>query len=284
MGRGLECIMLSVDPRPCGRHLTRRSVAANLRGDLAGGRTTPAHDKPERCGARIVRPSMAGVRANRRGGASRRPRVCLPNVVLCVARPMTQTNGAVHHVYVSDLQDMRVAADLARGRVVYLMHEIDDAIAESVCQVLEWLDRQARKEVTIVLSSPGGDVFAGLAIYDAIRRMRSPTRTLAMGYTASMATIILQAGDVREATPNTWLMIHEPQHVFQTEEEASAAKLEDEAILLARLRNQFAGILTERSRLTRRRLQDMWTRKEFWLTAREALKHRLVDAVVGGKP
>lgn len=197
---------------------------------------------------------------------------------------MTQTNGAVHHVYVSDLQDMRVAADLARGRVVYLMHEIDDAIAESVCQVLEWLDRQARKEVTIVLSSPGGDVFAGLAIYDAIRRMRSPTRTLAMGYTASMATIILQAGDVREATPNTWLMIHEPQHVFQTEEEASAAKLEDEAILLARLRNQFAGILTERSRLTRRRLQDMWTRKEFWLTAREALKHRLVDAVVGGKP
>jgi len=183
----------------------------------------------------------------------------------------------VKQIYVTDPGDLRLWPDLTRSREVYIFYAIDEEGAHEICQTLRWVDVQARKPVNIHISNPGGDVFAGLAIFDTIRAMRSPTTTIATGWAASMGGILLQAGDTRLITENSFLMIHEIKTLFA---EGSTSKLKDELSLLKALEDKFLNILSERSKMTRKQITEAWVRKDYWMDAQQALKAGFVDGIV----
>ena len=93
-------------------------------------------------------------------------------------------------------------------RDIYIQDVIDMPLAFSIRDQLQDLNEASAKEITVHVSSPGGSVLAGLAIYDYLTEGRSPIKTICEGYCMSMAATLLMAGDVREATENATIMFH----------------------------------------------------------------------------
>ena len=102
---------------------------------------------------------------------------------------------------------------LLKDRIVFLGSEIDDAVANVVIAQLLFLESEdPDKDVMIYVNSPGGEVTAGLAIYDTMMCLRCPVATFCVGQAASMASLLLAAGAAgkRNALPNARIMIHQP--------------------------------------------------------------------------
>lgn len=187
----------------------------------------------------------------------------------------------VHTLRLID-EDIRPWAELAETyRNVYLSGMIEDDMAARQQQILHWLDLKDNRPIRIWINSVGGDLFAGIQLYDTIRGLRSETETIVLGLGASMAGILLQAGTRRLIGPTSQLMLHE---LRAGTSEATTSKAKDDARLLADLEKKFLDILTSRSKLKRKELQAMWERKDAWFDAESAVKHRLADAIyTGGK-
>jgi ATP-dependent Clp protease protease subunit len=84
---------------------------------------------------------------------------------------------------------------LLKERIIFLGTEIDSVTANSITAQLLYLDREdPEREIQMYIHSPGGEVYAGLAIYDAMRQIKAPISTTAVGMTASFGTVLLAAG------------------------------------------------------------------------------------------
>lgn len=158
----------------------------------------------------------------------------------------------------------------------------DDIQDRSVKYAREALARFHRLDpycdMTLIVSSPGGSVFAGYFLFDAVRelsRQNHKITTHAQGWAASMGGIILQAGDWRVMGRETMLMIHEPSSIAW----GKAFEVKDEADLLERLHRRMAVIYAERSNLTADEIQAKTSRRDWWLDAPEALELGFVDEV-----
>ena len=145
-----------------------------------------------------------------------------------------------------------------------------------------WSLRDPGEPVTINISSPGGSVTDGLALYDTIERMRRlghPVTTRGMGLVASMAGVILQAGDERILDKRAKLLIHEGSANFGKGASLTAGEMEDAQFFSKMLRADILEILAERSTLTKRQIENKWHRRDWVLSADEALKYGFVDRV-----
>lgn len=134
------------------------------------------------------------------------------------------------------------------------------------------------KPITLSLNSPGGEVFAGFGLYDFLNEQRR-TVTIEItchGYAASMAGIIMQAGTTRTMSPSSWFMIHE---VSAMAEYATATQLRDQVEMVEALQARAVDALCSRSSLTPEFIEQKTLRKDWWLTAHEALEHGLIDAI-----
>jgi ATP-dependent Clp protease, protease subunit len=106
-----------------------------------------------------------------------------------------------------------VFSRLLKDRIVFLGTAIDDAVANVVVAQLLFLESEdPDKDVMMYVNSPGGEVSAGLAIYDTMQALRCPVATYCVGQAASMASLLLAAGTKgkRNALPNARLLIHQP--------------------------------------------------------------------------
>ena len=186
-------------------------------------------------------------------------------------------HGTPPRLEVVDPTIIRIDDDLLRDRLVYVFGAIDEESAGAVVQQLHWLDVQGRGRVTIYISSPGGELHSTFGLFDVIRSMRSLTVTVGIGDIASGASLLLQAGQVRKMTPRAWLMIHE---VSSGGHESTTTKTEDDLVLLKRLQQQMLDIYTERSRVKRDEIAKEWKRKDWWMTAQEALKQGFIDEIM----
>ena len=102
---------------------------------------------------------------------------------------------------------------LLMDRIIFLGTGIDDNVANIIVAQLLFLDAEdPERDVFLYVNSPGGGVYAGLAIYDTIQHMRAPVATFAVGIAASMAAVLVAAGEKgkRGALPNSRIMIHQP--------------------------------------------------------------------------
>src|SRR3954447_21034874 len=111
-----------------------------------------------------------------------------------------------------------VFSRLLKDRIVFLGASIDDEIANVVVAQLLFLESEdPDKDVMMYVNSPGGDVSAGLAIYDTMQGLRCPVATYCVGQAASMASLLLASGakGKRNALPNARVMIHQPLAGFR---------------------------------------------------------------------
>ncbi|HEY9259736.1 ClpP family protease [Chitinophaga sp.] len=99
---------------------------------------------------------------------------------------------------------------LLKERIVFLGTAIDDQVANLMVAQLLYLDSENHRPINMYINSPGGVIYAGLAIYDTMKILKSPVSTMAIGFTGSMGTIILTAGATgqRYALPNATIHMH----------------------------------------------------------------------------
>jgi ATP-dependent Clp protease protease subunit len=143
-----------------------------------------------------------------------------------------------------------------------------------------WDRRDPGKPVTVDINSPGGSITDGLALYDQLMRMRrngTHVTTRATGLCASMAAVLLQAGEIRKMDARAKLLIHEGSATFGGT--LSVGEQEDFRSFSEMLQSDLLDILAERSTLSKRGIKAKWRRKDWYLTAEEALKLGFVDVI-----
>ena len=103
--------------------------------------------------------------------------------------------------------------ELFSNREIFFTDSVNITSATLLLKQLMYLDRaDAGKEITLYINSLGGDVISGLAVYDFIKLMKSPVRTVCTGTAASMGAILFLAGEKRVMLPHTRLLIHDPSY------------------------------------------------------------------------
>ncbi|MAH46095.1 hypothetical protein CMI37_09695 [Candidatus Pacearchaeota archaeon] len=145
-------------------------------------------------------------------------------------------------------------------------------------KLTQWHRKDPKCKIEIVFSSPGGSIIDGFELFDFIQYLRGKghfVTTGSLGMAASMAGILLQAGDVRWIGHQAWLMIHRAAFgaIGKTYE------IEDEVKLVKRIEGRILDIFTSRSNLTRHKIVRNWDRKDWWIDADEAVEMGLVDEV-----
>jgi len=173
-----------------------------------------------------------------------------------------------------------VSFTLSESRRVRLLGEIALHTMAHIANSLDYLMLQDKKKpIEILLNSGGGEVIQGLAIYDAIIAANkiTPVNITAMGACMSMGAIILQSGRVRRAYPNTEFLLHEVSYG----EFGRHSEHKDRAKQVARMQGRLDSILISRSKLTQDSLRELIERKDYHITASEALEHGLIDEIIG---
>lgn len=164
-------------------------------------------------------------------------------------------------------------------RQLNIFAPIVGSYVDSWIDMLEhWERRDPGEPITIRINSPGGSVLDGFALLDTILRLRRKghkVTTHGLGMVASMATILMQAGDERVLDKNAWFMIHE----VSAGTSGKASDMEDELRFVKKLQDRLLDILSERSTLSKTQIKRRWTKKDDWMSADEALALGFVDRV-----
>lgn len=167
---------------------------------------------------------------------------------------------------------------LLRERIVFLGTPINDQVSNLMVAQLLFLDREdPDRQINMYINSPGGQIYAGLAIYDTMQQVRAPISTVAVGVTASFGTVLLAAGTPgkRYALPHATIHLHQPLGGAQ----GQATDIEIQAKEILRLREELNNILV---RHTGRTMEDIErdTERDFYMSGEEAKKYGLVDHVL----
>lgn len=158
---------------------------------------------------------------------------------------------------------------LAR-RELSVVGDINSAMAHDLCQQIRLLEAaDPTAPITVFVSSPGGNVHAGLAIYDTMRLSPCPIHTVCVELAASMGAIIFMGGDERRMAPHAELMIHDP--LIPQGVGGSALALQETSRRLMQTRKALTQILSDRSGLSAKRVQTL-TAKDTYLSAERAVE------------
>ncbi len=150
-------------------------------------------------------------------------------------------------------------------------------------KLTEWSRLSPKCDIEIVFSSPGGSIIDGFELFDFIQELRSKghkVTTGSLGMAASMAGILLMAGDVRWIGHQSWMMIHRAAFGAY----GKTYEIEDEVKFVRRIEERILDIFTSRSRLSKTKIKRNWDRKDWWLSADECLDLNLVDEIKGVMP
>lgn len=164
-----------------------------------------------------------------------------------------------------------------RRRLIYLHGEIETDTATKLITNLHVID-ETDGPIHVHLNSVGGDVGAGMAIYDALRCARNEVIIEGSGEVASMATIVLQAGDKRILTPETRLMVHNVYVEMTGLQRMDSTYFAVYAKEISELSVRYYSILAEHTELSARRLKAMCQR-ETYLSAAEAVAMGFADEI-----
>lgn len=167
---------------------------------------------------------------------------------------------------------------LLMDRIVFLGSPIDDHVANIIIAQLLFLDAEdPEKDVYMYINSPGGSVYAGLAIYDTMRQMRAPVATFCVGMAASMAAILVAAGEKgkRSALPNSRIMIHQPSSGAY----GTAADIEIAAREILNIRQRLNEILSFHTGQPLERIAEDVDRDRF-MSPQEAREYGIIDRVL----
>ncbi len=167
---------------------------------------------------------------------------------------------------------------LLRERTIIIAKPVDRTLMERVTSQLLVLDgKNPSKLITVYVNSPGGDADSGFAIYDAMRFVKAPIRTICSGLAASAAVPIFLGGrkGMRFSWPNSRFLLHQPS--MQTMGAASDIEITSNEI--ERVREKYNHIVEEECGRAMAKVRTD-TNRDFWLTATEAVEYGLVTRIV----
>lgn len=187
----------------------------------------------------------------------------IPNII-------RETSEGLNKIPIQDI--------LFQRREVECIGEItEDSVAALILQ-LRYLHREApEQEITVYINSPGGEVSSGLALYDVMKAIQCPIRTVCVGTAASMAAILFLSGDKRDMLAHSKVMIHDP--LIPGGIGGSALKVDAVARNLMQTRQTIANII---SRHTGKSLEDVLakTASDSYFDAEQAVEWGLADRII----
>lgn len=167
---------------------------------------------------------------------------------------------------------------LLKERIIFLTGPVEDHMATLICAQLLFLEAEnPKKEIALYINSPGGVVTAGMAIYDTMQFIKPAVSTLCIGQAASMGSLLLAAGhkDMRFATPNARIMVHQPSGGFQ----GQASDIERHARDILKMKRRLNEVYVKHTGRTLEEVEQTLDRDHF-MTADEALSWGVVDKVI----
>jgi ATP-dependent Clp protease, protease subunit len=167
---------------------------------------------------------------------------------------------------------------LLDNRLIFLGYPIVEQTASMVVAQLLYLNQKDREApISMYISSPGGQVYYGMAIYDSMQYISNPIRTVAVGMTASFGTVLLAAGTKGEryALPNATIHMHQPLGGAQ----GQATDIQIQAREILRLKERLNKIMAFHTGQTNDVIEHD-TERDFYMDAHAAAKYGLVDQVL----
>ncbi|MCQ2222983.1 MAG: ATP-dependent Clp endopeptidase proteolytic subunit ClpP [Bacteroidaceae bacterium] len=180
-----------------------------------------------------------------------------------------------------NVTQMDVFSRLMMDRIIFLGTQIDDYTANTLQAQLLYLDSaDPGKDISIYINSPGGSVYAGLGIYDTMQFVQSDVATICTGMAASMAAVLLVAGQEgkRSALTHSRVMIHQPMGGAQ----GQASDIEITAREIQKLKKELYTIIADHSHTE---FDKVWadSDRDYWMTAQEAQEYGMIDRVLSRK-
>ena len=165
---------------------------------------------------------------------------------------------------------------LLQDRIILLTGEINDNVAAIIVSELLYLDSINSNDINIYISSPGGSIVSGLAIYDTINMINSKVNTIVIGMAASMAAFILASGTgKRKALPNAEIMIHQPYGGM----EGVASDIDIQAKRLLRTKERINQLLALHCKKDINQIEKD-TERDNYMNAKEALNYNIIDEII----
>jgi len=174
-----------------------------------------------------------------------------------------------------------IFSKLLEERIIFLAGPISDAAANLVvAQILYLAAKNSNQDIKLYINSPGGSVTAGLAIYDTMQYVKCPISTICIGFTASMAAILLAAGQKgkRYALPNAEILLHQVAGGVTGE----AVEIEITARQIIKIKDKLNRILASHTNQPLKKVERD-TDRNFYLSAQEAKEYGIIDEVIKSK-
>lgn len=167
---------------------------------------------------------------------------------------------------------------LLKERIIFLGTAIDDNVANLIVAQLLYLDSENHQPISLYIHSPGGVIYAGFAIYDTMKILKSPVSTIAVGFSGSMGTVLLTAG----AKGQRYALPHATVHMHPA---GGGAKGYTEDVRIAyqeqeRLQDQLFYVIAKNTGHSYEEIETMYRRDKF-MNAEEAKEYGLVDEILG---
>ena len=168
---------------------------------------------------------------------------------------------------------------LLKERIVFLNGEVNDAVSNSICAQLLFLEAEdSEADIKFYINSPGGVVTSGMVMFDTMNLIKSPVHTICMGLAASMGSILLSMGENGKRTifPHGEVMIHQPSigGYFQ----ATSADIEIQAEQIRKTKELGAQILADNCGKKVAQVMADFDR-DYWMNAKEAVEYGIVDKI-----
>ena len=159
------------------------------------------------------------------------------------------------------------------NRNIILNAAVDHYTAAVVTSMLSFYDSKSGEDILFYINSPGGSVYAGLGVYDAMLLINSDVRTVCTGMAASMAAVLLSSGTKgkRASVKGGKIMIHNPQ-TDKEESDKNAAELQ-------KLRTEILGILVNNTGQPERKIAENMD-SETWFGAEDAKEYNMIDYII----
>ena len=170
---------------------------------------------------------------------------------------------------------------LLRERIIMVNGPVEEGMANLIVAQLLFLSAEnAEREINLYITSPGGGVSAGMAIYDTMRQLPCPIATTCVGYAASFGTILLLAGDKgrRRALPNARIHLHQPL-ISGGGIQGQATDIDIHAREILYMRDTLNGIIQKHTGQPLERIKRD-TERDFFMSAQEAVAYGLIDEVL----
>ena len=167
---------------------------------------------------------------------------------------------------------------MLRDRIVFLVGEIDDPMANTIAAQLLYLESDdPEQDIYLYINSPGGAVTSGMAVYDTMQYIQPEVATVCVGEAASMGALLLAAGQSgkRFALPHARVMIHQPLGGYR----GSAADIDIHAREILRVREEVNGILVKHTGQTIETIEQD-TQRDRFMTAPMALEYHIIDEIL----